>query len=85
MKRSRLVLGLSALMLAAVGASATTSLHRATIGWYRAADNHITSTEVDANCEPGGTGCLGTSPAALNRQLFTSDDLQVPLQLEQSK
>lgn len=79
MKRSKMLLGLCALMLAVAGAYATKASYRATTGWYNNAGTP-TQTTVNKDCIVGATGCLGTSGPAAGLQLYADRNFQQPLQ-----
>ncbi|WP_414017881.1 DUF6520 family protein [Chitinophaga sancti] len=71
MKNSKILMGISALLLAGASAFATKNTHRAAY-WYISAGQCV-STTADKTCTVQGTGCLGTQGDSFGAQLYSNN------------
>lgn len=87
MKRSKIALGICALLLAAGGAFASAKAYAPNTYFYMSNSGLCLQIEVDKDCEIGGTDCteiVGSGPAKqLFRDKISSTECDVELQVEQ--
>lgn len=83
MKRSKIILGMSALTIAAFGAFAFSSKSMATMAEYRASDGQCLPVTVNFDCITGGENCLKPTAPDAGAQLHApKSDCNNPLQPE---
>ena len=74
MKRSKIILGMSALALAAFGAFAFKTNTPPIAAFYKPGGVGCESANLTVNCTPHNDGgCLGTSGPALSQQLYNQE------------
>ena len=86
MKRSRIILGMAALGVAAFGAFAFTSKTEATAipAFYKPTSTTCVEADEMTNCNEDGLECVGNpGTAEANQQLYRDSSCQQSLQREQ--
>lgn len=81
MKRSRIILGMATLVVAAFGAFAFTSKATAIPAFYKPGGEGCASAQQETECEIEGMNCVGLpSTVAAGQQLYSDNECEHPLQ-----